>query len=132
HLECLGDCLRTRFNIVWIHDDRVMQFSRGPGKATQNQYAPFIAPRRNILLCYQVHSVVQRGDHAQMCCSVIALHFFMIVLPVLEDDRLPPSALKARIDPFGFSSNLSLKFCIALDAAAGWRSDLDECKFPLI
>src|SRR5260370_27345353 len=75
---------------------------------------------------------MQRRNHAQMCGSIIGLHLLMSVLPILEDDRFPLPPLEACIDSFRLGSDLSLKLSIALDAAAGRRTNLDKCKFALI
>jgi hypothetical protein len=67
-----------------------------------------------------------------MCGSIIALHLLMRVFSVLENDWFPLPPSEACIDSFGFGSDLILKLGVALDAAAGWRTNLNKCEFALI
>ena len=59
HFERRVNGLRDQFVIVRIHDERVMQFAAGAGKAAQDEHAAFVIARRHVLLGHQVHAVVQ-------------------------------------------------------------------------
>jgi hypothetical protein len=75
---------------------------------------------------------MQGCDHAQMSGSIVPLYLLMRVLSIQKDDSFPPSPFEAVIDPFGLRLNLGLKVGIALDTAAGRRTNLNEGKFALI
>src|ERR1035441_883263 len=103
HRECLGDCLAGGSNVIGIDDDGVVQLTRSSGEAAEDEYATLIVPRSDEFLCHQIHSIVQGGDHAEMGGAVVALYLVAIVLAIEKDDRSPPTAFKARIDPVGLS-----------------------------
>jgi hypothetical protein len=66
HFESCPDRLSYLLYIVWIHQQRISQFLRRSGKSAQYQHPVAIVARGQILLRYQIHTVMQRGNKANV------------------------------------------------------------------
>ena len=72
-----------------IHQQSVAQFAGGAGELAQNQHTAFVPARRQKFLGDQVHAVVQRRDHAEICRAVVGCNLVVAMLPLQEHDGLP-------------------------------------------
>ena len=110
------------FHVVRIHQHGIAQFTSGAGEAAKDQTPLFVMPRGDKLLGDQVHPVVQGGHETEICRLVVALDLLVVVMPLQENNWLPPARLEAPVNSFGLGFHVSQQVVITLDVACGWCS----------
>src|SRR5204862_7422567 len=95
-------------------------------KGAEDQRAAFILARSNEFLGDEIHSVMQRRDHAERRGAEKACDFFVRMVFSEKHERFPSRGLKARVDAFGFAADFGQEILVALDVRAAGSPDLHE------
>src|SRR4029077_18935199 len=112
HLQSITDGISGAFDIIWVHQHRIPQFPSSSGKTAEDQDSLLIIAGRDKFLGYQVHSIMQGRDQANVCTPVVTFNFAVAVVPVQKDNRLPLASPKAPVDSFGFGLYLGKEVVI--------------------
>ncbi len=132
HLESRADAFRELFDVVRVHDERIVQLGRRAGELAQDQHAVLILARRDELLRDQIHPVVQRSDQAEIGGLVQLLDVVVTVVLGEQQNRLPSAALKLPVDSLGFRFHFEQQILVAFDLRPARRADLHEGEtFPV-
>src|SRR6267154_249079 len=132
HLQRPMDGFRELRDIVRIHQQRIRKFVRRARKGAKNQRPAFVVARSHVFLGHQVHSIVQRGHHAEGRRAIEAGNLLMRMVFLSKHDRFPSRGLKPRIDALRFSARLIEELLVALNIRAAGRADLDESEALLV
>src|SRR5439155_7538653 len=107
HFEAETDRICNLFCMLGIHNQGVAQLAGSTRELAEDKDALLVIACSQKLFCHQVHPVVQRGNHAEICRAIVPLNLFVAVLPLKKNDWPPLTALETPIDSVRFSLHLS-------------------------
>ena len=133
HFDRPPDALGELLDRVGIDRDGVGQFPSRPREAAQQEDPRQIILGGDELLRYQVHSVVERTDDAQIGQLIVGADLLMGELPLEVDDGAPVTLGIFPVRPIDQLIDLPDEIVIAFYMGAAGRRDLDEDEsFPVL
>src|SRR5262245_31820557 len=126
------DGFRHLLDVIGIHYERIVQFATCAGKAAQHEYSIIIFTRRHKLFGHKVHSIVQRGDQAEIRGPVESSNFLVAMMPLAKHNWFPIIGTESPINSLRFGLHLGQEFVVTPNVSAAWGSNLDEGEFALI
>ena len=124
HLQTLMDGLGYAFNVIRVHHQRIQQLGGRARELAQHQHTILVIACGNILLGYQIHPIVQRGNQAHIRRAIPLIHLLMAALPLDQQDGPPQGRLEAPVDALHGLHHLTAQILIAGNPRAARRGNL--------
>jgi len=132
HLQRPMDGISELRNVIGIDQQRVREFVRCACKSAEDQHSLLVLARGYVFLGHQIHSIVQRGHHAEGRSAVKARNLFVRMVFFAKHDGFPACRLETQVDPLRFGADFVEEILVALNVRTAGCADLHKRQALLV